>query len=93
MNKQIEVGYNLHWSAYVRETINITNEFLRDCDLDENSTNEEIIEALTYNMEYLQGYMDCGIPIDTNTVVDVTNVELDADEIEIKNVTTYFDVA
>ena len=37
MKKQMKIGYNLHWSAYVTETINITSKLLSELNLDKNA--------------------------------------------------------
>jgi len=82
MKKQMKIGYNLHWSAYVTETINITSKLLSELNLDKNATDEEIIKAIKYNTEYLNGVMEIGIPIKTKGVNDVDIFQFDVEEIK-----------
>jgi hypothetical protein len=80
MNRKIEISYDVHYEYHIDETLEITDRLLSELGLDENATDEEIIDAIADNghftsCEYFQGHNYVGIIDHDNTPQDV-DIEL-----------------
>ena len=86
MKKQIKISYDVYYEYHIDETLEITDKLLSELGLDENATDEEIIDGIRdndFHYEHFKGYNHVGIINHDNTS---PNIDIELGDNNITNI-------